>query len=373
MQNNEIESYIEPDFHPSFSHFQRTEVMLPQVFHPWRRYLARMLDISVYGFLFSSFLGLICHVNLAGRSSLGTLVETFVALAIMLFLEPLLLHRFGTTLGKAIFGLHIEAPDGKRLTYREGFNRTGSLLGKGMGYNIPIYNLVRQWKSYKLCSGGETQPWDESIAYTIKDTKWYRAVLFIAAIVALLGLAIVILLAQLLPPNRGALSVSDFSENFNYYSNYFDVDFSQKLLDADGLWVDKPVNPNTFSLNLGDSEPPEYHYILENGTLTGLSFTLETENNQTLVSDCDTQMLMAALAFAGAQKEAGLFANAPERLAKHLKTGTFDGFDFTEFGVSFSCKSEHAGYIGTSSHFLIPDENTMETYFKLDFSMNKLN
>jgi len=283
---------------------------------------------------------------------------------------------FGTTLGKAIFWLRIEAPDGKRLTYREAYQRTGGLLGKGLGYNIPIYDLVCQWKSYKRCSEQETQPWDESIAYTMKDTKWYRAVLYIAANAALLGLAFVLLFSQLLPPNRGELTVSEFSQNFNYYTEYFDVDFSQKYLDEDGHWADKPEDPNTFYFNSGNPKPPEYHYIVENGALTGLSFAVEIKNNQTLINGYDTQMLMVALAFAAAQKEAGLFSNASERLSKQLETGTLEGFDFTEFGVSFSCKIQQVGYESFADpnwDFLIPNENAAETYFKLDFSMQKVN
>lgn len=372
MQSNEMEPYIEPDFDSSSSHFPAQVVSLPQVFHPWRRYFARMLDLYIYGLLFSAFLGLICHVNLTSRSSLGTLFDAFVALAIMLFLEPLLLHLFRTTLGKTIFGLRIEYPDDTRLTYGEGLTRTWGLLGKGMGYNIPIYNLVCQWKSYKLCSEQETQPWDESIAYTIKDTKWYRAVLFIVATAAFVWLFLVLLFSQLLPPNRGELTVPDFTENFNYYAEYFDIGFHQNYFDENGRWVDQECNGNSSLSNLVHPEPPEYHYTLENGALTGLSFTVEIKNSQTPIRGCDTQMLLSALAFAGAQKEAGLFSNAPERLSNQLETGTLEGFDFTEFGVAFSCNIEQVGYIGVSSDYIFPDENAVETYFKLDFSMHKV-
>lgn len=116
---------------------------LPQVFYPWRRYLSRSLDLSIYHMFFSVFLALALHVNLTTSSNIGILFDSFMIFFIMLFLEPLLLHLFGTTLGKAIFGLKIETPDGRRLTYGEGLARTWSVLGAGMGYNIPIYNLVR--------------------------------------------------------------------------------------------------------------------------------------------------------------------------------------------------------------------------------------
>ncbi len=89
--------------------------------------------------------------------------------------------KFKTTIGKAIFGLRIETTEGISISYKSGFERTWILIGKGLGYNIPIYNLVRLWKSYKLCSDKEVQSWNDDISYTIKDAKWYRTLGYIGA------------------------------------------------------------------------------------------------------------------------------------------------------------------------------------------------
>lgn len=104
---------------------------LPQVFHPWRRFLAIMLDISIYNILWSAALAFVFHTNLTARSSLGNLFDTFMALAMMLFLEPIWLHLFGTTTGKAIFGLRIENPNGGHLSYSEGIERTWGVIVAG--------------------------------------------------------------------------------------------------------------------------------------------------------------------------------------------------------------------------------------------------
>ena len=53
---------------------------LPQVFHPWRRYLARMFDIFLYRVLWSAFLAFAFHVNLAARSNWGNILDSFVAI-----------------------------------------------------------------------------------------------------------------------------------------------------------------------------------------------------------------------------------------------------------------------------------------------------
>lgn len=53
---------------------------LPQVFHPWRRYLARMFDIFLYRVLWSALLAFAFHVNLAARSNWGNILDSFVAI-----------------------------------------------------------------------------------------------------------------------------------------------------------------------------------------------------------------------------------------------------------------------------------------------------
>lgn len=209
---------------------------LPQVFHPWRRYLARMFDVFLYRLLWAAVLAFAFHINLQARSSWGNLLDSFIAITIMLFLEPLWLNLFGATPGKAIFGLRIETPDGRHLSYGEGLERTRGVIGTGMGYNIPIYSLVRLWKSYKLCSENEPQPWDESISYTLKNTKWYRAVLYIGANVALCAVLVTIIFAQQLPPNRGDLTVAEFVENHNFYAQHFGISFGSEYLDQNGNW-----------------------------------------------------------------------------------------------------------------------------------------
>ncbi|HZK28282.1 MAG TPA: hypothetical protein VFD00_12180 [Thermoclostridium sp.] len=43
---------------------------LPQVFYPWRRFLARALELSLYSTLWSTTLIFAFHVNIASRSSI---------------------------------------------------------------------------------------------------------------------------------------------------------------------------------------------------------------------------------------------------------------------------------------------------------------
>jgi len=137
----------------------------PQVFHPWRRYLARTMDFIIYNLLWSAFIAFIFHVNVAVRSGLENLLDSFMAFVIMLVLEPLWLHLFRTTPGKAIFGLRIENHGGSRLSYGEGLERTWSVIGDGSGIqhsnlwtNPPLGKATICVVRMKLCHGMNQYP-----------------------------------------------------------------------------------------------------------------------------------------------------------------------------------------------------------------------
>jgi uncharacterized RDD family membrane protein YckC len=165
-------------------------------FHPWRRYFARVFDMALYNMTWLSFLVFTFHVNLIGRSSILNLLDSYIAIGMMLFLEPLWLHFFRTTPGKSIFGIRIEDFNGKNLTYRQGFDRTFGVIGSGLGFNIPIYNFIRLWKSYNLCIDKKIQPWNESTSYIIKDTKLYRTFLYIAIYIGIFAIFFNIIFTQ---------------------------------------------------------------------------------------------------------------------------------------------------------------------------------
>jgi uncharacterized RDD family membrane protein YckC len=350
--------------------------MTAQVFHPWRRYFARGLDISIYEVLWSAFIALVLHMNLTERGALGNILDAFVTTAMMLALEPLWLRLFGTTPGKAVFGLKIEAPGGGRLSYGEGLVRTWGVIGAGMGYNIPIYNIIRLWKSYKLCSGREEQPWDESVSYVIKDTKRRRIALYIGAGAAVIAAIALVLLSQKLPPNRGELTVAEFAENHNYYAKLYGVNFDNAYLDKNAEWAEKELSGTMYIDISGYVKNPDYHFTVENGYVTGVSFAVEIRDNRynrdwISSNEVNKHMLVASYAFAGAQGGAGLFSKSQSWISARILNNTFLDFSFTEAGVAFACDVEYSGYTDTSGGILFPEDGAAEGYFRLEFSANK--
>lgn len=92
----------------------------------------------------------------------------------MFLLEPLLLSRFGTTPGKWLFGLRVTSPDGRKLTYAEGRERTAYLFWYGIRLNLPFFRLYRLYVSYTDEQQGKALPWEDGSEQTIRDHAGWR-------------------------------------------------------------------------------------------------------------------------------------------------------------------------------------------------------
>ena len=343
---------------------------MPQVFNPWRRYLARTLDIMIYAGIWWSILALCFHINLTTRSGILDFVDTVIALLLMLFLEPLLLRLFGTTPGKWIFGLTLEDENGRRPGYEAGFNRMWGVIAYGYGCYIPFYSLYRLWKSYKLCSGKEPQPWDNELVYSIRDTRKFRGVVFVGANVVLIFSLVLIIYSAQLPPNRGDLSVAEFAENYNTLARYYGIE-NGKQLDSEGKWADVE---DMFYINISGIPLPEFEYTVEDGYLTGIRFDISIDNSDSLLTPSSDQMILSALAFTGAQDNVWLFSSVRNDMVNLIYECGFAGFSECFAGVRVTYDVEYSGYSsnGTTIKILIPEEGAA-THFYMIFTMDKIN
>lgn len=340
---------------------------LPQVFYPWRRFLARTLDFYLYNTIWLIFLAFTFKTNVLTRGNLGDLFDLIMTFVIMLLIEPLLLNKFATTPGKAIFGLRLENRFGRNLSYGDALERTWGVFRYGLGFHLPIYNLVCLYRSYTRCKENEEQPWDYSISYTIKDTKWYRNVLYVVSYGLLIFSMFTLGSYQLLAPNRGDITVAQFVENHNYYARYFGVDFGGKFLDVDGKWKNRI--DDTHHIYFGYNYLPDYDFTLENGYVKGVSFNVEISGDKSIVGSYDNQMAIVSLAFAGAQEEMHLFSRLPNRIVNHISENTFYSFSLEEGNIKLICETENDGYVEAGSSLIILNGDAEDSYFNLDFSI----
>ena len=347
-------------------------VTASQMFHPWRRFFARTLDLSIYSVLWDAFLAFALNVNIMTRGNGGSFLDSCITLLIMLFTEPLLLKLTGTTPGKAVFGIRVVSYNGGKLSYGEGLWRTWRILGKGFGYNIPIYNLVRLWKSYKLCTRNEAQPWDEDIIYTIKDKKWQRTAIYILAFTMTVAATVSISFAQKIPPNSGNLTIAQFVENYNYYANHFGLEFGRWNLDENGEWIEtKNENVIWFDFFRNDAKP-SIQYTLREGFVHGVVFQFEIENSDVVwVSAYESQMTVATLAFVCAQNEMRLFSGLPSRISDRIAKNLSHSYRFDEAGVVIEWEIETRGYQDIQADVFWANDYSDERYFSLQFSLTK--
>lgn len=182
--------------------------------HPWKRYLAHLLDIGAYDTI-------VCAVVWLGiglyppQSRLSiTVLQLAIFIALGMVMDTILLAIFGTTLGKWIFGIRVLHKSGRKLTLKEAFGRNFLRWIYGEGFGIIGVNLFCYFKSYKACKRGETMQWDEEVSYVFRDQKHYRGVVFAACAVAVFFCSSWIGVKALMPRIQGEWTKDVFWENY---------------------------------------------------------------------------------------------------------------------------------------------------------------
>lgn len=196
------------------------EKNLVELISPFRRYFARGIDGSIYAMIFSVVMVFIFRCSMSFyMSNLYNFLTILVIMVFMIFLEPLFLTKFGTTIGKKILGLYVVDENGAYLTYKAGMRRSILMFQHGQGWNIPLYNLYRGWKSYQTYKGGKQLEWDSQSHSTIKlkDKKSWRILVYILTSIALLVSLVIFIIYTLIPLHKGELTVDEFAENYNRY------------------------------------------------------------------------------------------------------------------------------------------------------------
>jgi len=340
--------------------------IIPPVRSPWRRLFARGFDMALYSTLWYVFLLLVCNVKVSARSAPGNVLDSLVMVLIMLFLEPLLLKLFAATPGKWLMGLRVTDNFDGRLTYRAALSRTWLVLCRGLGLYLPVYHLVRLYKSYKECMADETPEWEYDSTLWLRDEKPRRAWALAGAyavLIAVLGLS---LAGAEMPRHRGDITAQQFCENFRRLAAYHNMEFDEELGD-DGKWREKPVvnltGAQEFKFYIGgDVQLPDFVFTLEGGVLREVKFCYETTESEIYPPSCCNQMILSALAFACAQPEYGMLSASPGKMVQMISQNAFKSFSFEKDGVAVRCTVEYSGYEGEGTTMLRPAPGEQQHY-----------
>lgn len=234
---------------------------------PWRRYFARLLDVSLIRMLFRAVLAVVFRVNLANIPDFVDWLLTYVEWAMLIPLEALLLSRFGTTPGKWIMGIRVEHADGRLLPFSHAAQRAWEVFGRGYGYNIPFYEIYRLWRSYKDAKEGDGPEWDYNVTLVAREYHWGRTAAYIAATVLAVLLGVAAAFVPYLPyANRGAdLTAEAFVENYNQLAKFHGAGMHLEDLGGGKAAVEEENGERVLVLELTE----------EDGVLTEIAYQRE--------------------------------------------------------------------------------------------------
>lgn len=233
----------------------REKDRIPPAGCPWRRFLARNVDAGLYGLLWLMLSQWVFRINpenfIQITASLAwSAACAYVGWLLTFVFEPVLLHYWGTTPGKWIFGLSVRDEDGNKLSIRTAYARLWGVFGYGNCYALPFFDWYYNYKCYRACKEEELS-WDLengcSIVVREREVRWYRVALYLLVLVlrAAAGYGIDIHAKQ--PPNRGELTLEQFVENCNDYLKYNEN--LPPYVTADGTWdADMPTGGWTCAL-----------------------------------------------------------------------------------------------------------------------------
>lgn len=230
----------------------REKDRIPPAGCPWRRFFARNVDAGLYGLLWSMLSQWVFRINPDHfMSNLAwTLACGYAGWLLTFVFEPVLLHYWGTTPGKWIFGLSVRDEDGEKLSIRTAYARLWGVFVYGSCYALPFFDWYCNYKCYRACKEEEL-PWDLengcSIVVREREVRWYRVALYLLVLVVRAAAGYGIDLHAKQPPNRGELTLEQFVENCNDYLKYNEN--LPPYVTADGTWdADMPTGGWTCAL-----------------------------------------------------------------------------------------------------------------------------
>lgn len=268
-----VDSYI-----PYFDNIELKEDFNKTLNAPFRRYFARVIDLSFYQLLVSFIMIVILRMNI--HYELMDLFITILALISMVLIEPWFISKFKTTPGKFILGLYVTDYKGNALSYWEASTRTINLLVYGYGCMIPIVSTIAGIYCLVACSKEKSFIWEDGNIQTLKDHKKSRYVFLSFVFILQIFLNIGLANYSLFPKNRGKLTVAEFVENVNQLNIVY-YDDNENILHEDGSW--EWIYPDTVGNVNIKKEHPTFHFKEENGELVEVSFTLVYEDGLSII------------------------------------------------------------------------------------------
>ncbi len=252
--------------------------------HPVRRFVGRYLD----QLLTSAILLLIVVVFMRVRP-LGDTQNNLLSISALFLSIPinaLFLCLFGTTPGKFAVGIYLKTPEGKNMSFGDALQREWAVFRYGMGFNIPIYNIIRLIKSYNIHTAGRELEWDykTDVLYTEWGTKrWvYSAILGVICVFFVIFSATD---AQFPKHRNEDLTLAQFAENYNDYAKQKNM---RLRLSPKGEWYSEETEDGRTTIIIETPQNyEEFWYFItdENQTLERIKVEIKTDSRLFFIQD----------------------------------------------------------------------------------------
>jgi uncharacterized RDD family membrane protein YckC len=138
---------------------------------PWRRFFARMLDVSLFGAFASLLIGIVIALTAGPEAAdtaaaqldgwMGRLLGGIVMVVLAGPLIALSIAWTGGTPGKWLMGVRVQRPDGQRLGLGQAFKREAIAAAKGMALGAPLICLFFMNTAREHLEQHDIADWDD--------------------------------------------------------------------------------------------------------------------------------------------------------------------------------------------------------------------
>jgi uncharacterized RDD family membrane protein YckC len=146
---------------------------LSDTLHPWRRFFARQIDLWFFVAAFFLILGVVANGSSPSLDKLfeNNAIAGILSVLLLIPIEAFLLGMFGTTLGKALYGISVHQQSGEPLKLGQSVWRSFAVAFRGMAIGVPLLNLFTLYSAYKsLLKDGATS-WDKERDFAVQHSR----------------------------------------------------------------------------------------------------------------------------------------------------------------------------------------------------------
>jgi uncharacterized RDD family membrane protein YckC len=160
------------------------------IYHPWRRFFARCLDIYTLGLLSLLLVVLVASILFPSKAPVfakifdNQIIASFIIAIWWIPLEAFLLSTAGNTPAKWLFGISIKTTDGNNLSFEAALQRSFLVVLQGMAFGIPIVALFTHIFAYRRLTNTGTTLWDTTANSVVSHKTWGagRAIICVVAV-----------------------------------------------------------------------------------------------------------------------------------------------------------------------------------------------